>query len=447
MEWPWLNSNTRAKHAVDNPVAYVAECKAVIFDVLSYLFCMSPESFYSAEDGKSSRKTRYYVVRGKGAIGHTLAIGGCVEDHAKGTLHFHFIVYGGLPPALLQRFSDVPVISDAISKCLNETYRARADTSTHVRHLIQSVLKEMGQTAGLTVQNLDMLKRPCILNAEPLSILDKGNLSHAKLEEATNYHCSCHAIHEHTFTCWKGLNGHTGCRLCRPFGTCQSTHPVLLVPVKEEMEPPLTEPALSQLALYRPIPAPTGEDNMFQPNLEYAMSDDNENENIVVDLGDNDNAIDDDDDDGNKKPAASRNQYPAPDQEQGKTIFLPVDPLTVEAVARPAVPEKILDTRAFYIPPDKVSLWDQEQHSWHQEQQPQDAKMTDMSAVIDVAFSNDGFNDSSTDDNVEMVDGVRQQIAGNIGEQQSNTRRTATAWVRRGGKKPRGSMNMMLLIP
>ena len=35
-------------------------------------------------------------------IGHALGYVGVVEDHAKGTLHYHLLIMGGLTPHLLQ---------------------------------------------------------------------------------------------------------------------------------------------------------------------------------------------------------------------------------------------------------------------------------------------------------------------------------------------------------
>ena len=79
-----------AKLAMENPVAYVQESKSMIQHVLNLLLGYAPEHFWSLYDGESVRKTRYFKARGKGVFGHTLAYFGMIEDHQKGTLHYHF---------------------------------------------------------------------------------------------------------------------------------------------------------------------------------------------------------------------------------------------------------------------------------------------------------------------------------------------------------------------
>jgi hypothetical protein len=55
----------------------------------------------------------------------------------------------------LLSFSFVWLLSNAISKCLDDTYCTKACTATHVWHLVHLVIKEMGQWAGLTLRDLD----------------------------------------------------------------------------------------------------------------------------------------------------------------------------------------------------------------------------------------------------------------------------------------------------
>ena len=81
---------------MENPIAYEAETKSVLNHVLSIIFGYPPKGFFSAYEGISSRKTRYYRNRRfkKGIIGNTLTFIGVIEDHVKGTLHFHLIFLG-----------------------------------------------------------------------------------------------------------------------------------------------------------------------------------------------------------------------------------------------------------------------------------------------------------------------------------------------------------------
>ena len=83
----------RRKRVMDNPVAFVAESKAMINDICSLLLGASPEDFFSSYDSQSSRKTRYFKLN-KGIFGSCQAYIGVVEDHARGTLHYHILFFG-----------------------------------------------------------------------------------------------------------------------------------------------------------------------------------------------------------------------------------------------------------------------------------------------------------------------------------------------------------------
>ena len=54
------NWSDRAEAAMSNPVAFVAESKALIHDVCSILLGIPPEDFYGALEGASKRKTPYF---------------------------------------------------------------------------------------------------------------------------------------------------------------------------------------------------------------------------------------------------------------------------------------------------------------------------------------------------------------------------------------------------
>ena len=98
-----LSRSVRAGLAIKNPIAFVQESKSLINLVCSLLIGAPPEHFFARSAGKSSHKTKYFQET-KGVIGHALGYIGVVEDHAKGTLHYHLLIMGGLTPRLLQRF-------------------------------------------------------------------------------------------------------------------------------------------------------------------------------------------------------------------------------------------------------------------------------------------------------------------------------------------------------
>jgi hypothetical protein len=102
----------RATLGIQNPMAYLQESEAMVNDVLSILLILPPESYFGATVGTSMRKSRHFQTkrRRKGIFGQSLAYYRVMEDHQKGTLHYHLIIYGGVPPYILQQFSTIPEI-------------------------------------------------------------------------------------------------------------------------------------------------------------------------------------------------------------------------------------------------------------------------------------------------------------------------------------------------
>ena len=69
---------------------------------------------------------------------------GTVEDHSKGTLHCHFILYGGLDPQLLQTYAGHQGICDTISETLDEIYAAELPRDAIIPHVVEQELRDRG---------------------------------------------------------------------------------------------------------------------------------------------------------------------------------------------------------------------------------------------------------------------------------------------------------------
>lgn len=115
--------SSHAEMAIANPVAFVQEYKTLISDILGILLNVNIEGpgYYSKLNSSSSRRSAYYRTK-KGVFGHTFACPGVTEAHAKGTLHWHFLIFAGLSPYLLQRFAHLQNICDEISPVLDTMY-------------------------------------------------------------------------------------------------------------------------------------------------------------------------------------------------------------------------------------------------------------------------------------------------------------------------------------
>jgi hypothetical protein len=64
---------------------------------------------------------------------------GVIEDHARGTVHFHLLFYGGLTPYLLQRFSSMGAMCEKISEVLDTMYCNNLPSEVQLGHVFQRI--------------------------------------------------------------------------------------------------------------------------------------------------------------------------------------------------------------------------------------------------------------------------------------------------------------------
>jgi energy-coupling factor transporter ATP-binding protein EcfA2 len=221
----------RANSARNNPIAYVAESKKMISDFCSILLGLPPENFFGSDEGQSRRRTRYFATY-KGLLGHPLAYLAVVEDHAKGTIHYHLIFFGSLPPYLLQRFASLESVCKTIGKTLDTMYRAKLPSSIHIQHLTKKIIKEM-KPMGLNTAILRRYPEPHLLSRHhPLDGTECfDTICQRTLQQAVDQQ-----NHTHMYTCHKGIHGYRGCRLSRGLGFCDGTHCSLLRVIREDEE-------------------------------------------------------------------------------------------------------------------------------------------------------------------------------------------------------------------
>ena len=235
-----------AHSAISDPVTCVQESKCFIFDICSILLGLTPREFFGATEGFSLRRT-WCSKHSKGIFGHNLGFIGVVEDHQKGTLHYHLLLYGGLSPYVLQRFVHIKRITDEIARTIDTMYRSKLPAEVHVPNIIRNIIKgpsAVGRDARATIKGA---RQSIVRKAMPLfdrtdvrkiSVPDDGEstdsprLEAAHLDDMTKHECSLSCGHEHQATCWKGLSGATGCRFCMPQAPCNGTRPIILIPNK-----------------------------------------------------------------------------------------------------------------------------------------------------------------------------------------------------------------------
>ena len=270
--------HTLAEAAIQNPVAYVQESKSFIHDVYSILIGIPPEHFHGLTEGVTSRKSRYYKSRNKGVFGHTLAYFGMVEDHQKGTLHYHILLFGSVSPYVLHRFASLPSICDQISTTLESMFKAKLPVNKHIRHLIPKLFRKHNGFK-LKTHSLGQLSPPAMLDcANPLGQLQPFGSPmslHSQICHATNNQAGLKAYHQHMLTCHKGLNGHSGCRLCKPSGSTHGTHPVVLNAI--EAQPDEISSTTKSKYTYEVIdPIPISSENQTYKDINPISNQENE---------------------------------------------------------------------------------------------------------------------------------------------------------------------------
>ena len=246
-----FSAPARAKMAMDDPITFVEETKQMLNDVCSILLGIPPEDYYAALESKSRRKTRYFKCN-KGVFGNCLAYVGVTEDHKKvrimpvllspplwttsphqhvllafqqGTLHFHFLIFGGISSYAMQRFAAMSDVCAEISKVLDSMFNSSIPSSHHLPALIHKLAEErkVPLTLGLRSREV-LLGRPTHLAAAG----SNKRITHETLKQATYDQASRQCHHRHMQTCRKGYHGRVGCRLCMKAGKCNKTGCVLL---------------------------------------------------------------------------------------------------------------------------------------------------------------------------------------------------------------------------
>ena len=229
-----LSRSVRAGLVIKNPVAFVQESKSLINLVCSLLIGAPPEHFFARSAGKSSRKTKYFQET-KGVIGHALGYIGVMENHTKGTLHYHLLMMGGLTPHLLKRFITTREVCQQIKKVLDSIYLSEVPFPYHVAQAVRRVLR--GKVT-MDITNKELLKGDEAMpnRTNMMALCHDQQIDTGFLHKAIANQVSQQQTHSHMETCKKGMLVHTGCHLSMPFGSLSTTSHVVLKPTNTDGE-------------------------------------------------------------------------------------------------------------------------------------------------------------------------------------------------------------------
>ena len=224
--YEYFGYEARLRRAQSDPISYVREGRDLIYDVMFYLFGISLDDFKGWEDKK---KTVFFMER-KGLMGHICCVIGVPEDHARGTLHYHFLIFGGLRPYVFQNFARVHRVVEVVRSVVDSMYNSQLPEQHHLAEVSRDVVsRRVGWRIGLPVTSMRIDQPPLFRIPRPVNLIHQGCLSLGAVLEATFQQCRYQNWHHHMKTCRKGSNGRSGCRLSMPSPPISSTRPVLLV--------------------------------------------------------------------------------------------------------------------------------------------------------------------------------------------------------------------------
>ena len=218
-----LNYTQRFKVSSQNPVAVAYEFRSMMENIIEILIGCPLDFRPGTNSGQ--KRTWYFKSKAhnsphhKGIFGYVVAHFGCIETQARGALHFHIILWGGISPNLLEKAASMPEVCTWIEEALDTMYTAEIPRSIHVRDMITQKMKESLEgrkllpTVAKMYPSLKHVPSPRLVNKW------KDHFSNSVVRNG---------IHKHSFTCKKPPAGRHRCRGARPSGDSSATLPVLL---------------------------------------------------------------------------------------------------------------------------------------------------------------------------------------------------------------------------
>ena len=225
-----LSPEYRASLAKDDPITFVSETRELLVHVCEIMLGVNLEEMFSKTLATTLRKTVYYKSR-KGILGYPMSILGVIEDHAKGTVHFHVLFFGGVSPYVMQRFAGMEEICQAISATLDTMYCSSISSEYHTVPVVRRII---GQRKQNKIRLPEFSSEVLLGRPDCSSVVSSGLVDYDKLMDETGMQASKQQHHRHMRTCQKGVAGLTGCRLCLPFAASASTTPWQLVRLTED---------------------------------------------------------------------------------------------------------------------------------------------------------------------------------------------------------------------
>ena len=175
----------RLKLMNDNPVGAAMAFKQVVHDVMSILFGIKPSN-YSGDNNRTT-KTEFKNSDEIGISGTPWAFFGKNEVTHSGSLHFHVVGWGGLPPKLLEDAADIPELCEEISSVLDSQFTAKLDRHVHIQDLVKKsipTIKGQKSLRDAAKAKLKSTEAPDSSNQDTLDVReDTSDINCSNLED------------------------------------------------------------------------------------------------------------------------------------------------------------------------------------------------------------------------------------------------------------------------
>jgi hypothetical protein len=184
---------------------------------------------FQAGTGGGQKKTYYFKSKHpnnphhKGIFGHVTAVCGCIETQARGALHIHVVIYGGLKPRLLEDCVGFDGLCHAVTSILDSMYVAAMPMSSHVEQMLHQKMKHNEEGKQILPP---LSKSYASMHHVPSPIHDPSEWLCLLLMNIYRT-----GIHSHSFTCRKHAAGRFRCRGASPCSCNQRTGPIELLPI------------------------------------------------------------------------------------------------------------------------------------------------------------------------------------------------------------------------
>ena len=224
----------RMNDVVNDPIASVMEYQTLVSSLISVMFGIKP-NFHGVNGFKNN--SYYYGDMPKGVFGTCTNVIGVHETQARGTLHLHCIIFGGLPPELLKKCSHVPSIHEAIQTVLDSHFSAAVPKAVHARQIVENVMKKDEKWRSRVLNQ----KIPPMFTTCPSPLTNQTEFFNRLYDNCLSYQ-----FHVHSFTCHKGNQGTHYCRLNFLRAVCDKTYCVQLLDEYDNLNVPVVKKELTK---------------------------------------------------------------------------------------------------------------------------------------------------------------------------------------------------------